>query len=521
MSDVSTRIIELGQCVDNKDPLGLGRIRVQSHGGGAGPSAGAFAYTPWDSKDPFIANPFLPANINYIPLIGQSVKIINYDPVKDVVNREYISGPFTTTHDFNTQVFSSQVNNTTYGGPNADLPKIVNQNDGQIIDSFVKSSIAKYEDYAVYGKNGSDVLFTENGLSLRGGKFVPKSISNGAQTFNMYNKPNMSNKIATLHLKKFDNKQEYYDETVTEFITESKTLRSIIEYSVDKFDGSNAIISFYVYLIKEFDSDKQATYGNIYSTNNPKLENAPIITGNTQLITTGTTEPTFTVPVSDILSNGVNGIYKKIRHTLKKIHNKTSLFHIDPSLPFSSVDLHPFYFRPTLSCVNSLLPTQNEINNRVIVFNNVTLGEGIGPKSGLVYDKARMSPTTKPITKTVTKLREVPRFEQTLSSLKSDKIFLLSPESNPPENEIAIDFSKLEKYELSQENYMTDILPKTYSSVRGETLIRLIESIINLIFSHQHNLVGPPVPSDPNYIKLMKLMETMKQDILNNSIRIN
>jgi hypothetical protein len=132
-----------------------------------------------------------------------------------------------------------------------------------------------------------------------------------------------------------------------------------------------------------------------------------------------------------------------------------------------------------------------------------------------------MTPTAKPITKTVTKLRETANSEQTFSSLKSDKIFLLSPESNPPEKQIGIDFSKLEKYELSQENYMNDILPHTFSSVRGETLIRLIESIINLIFSHQHNLVGPPVPSDPNYIKLMKLMETMKQDILNNSIRIN
>lgn len=519
MSDVSTRIIELGLCSDNRDPLGLGRIRIQTFGNGSGPSAGALKYEPWDDKDPFIAIPFLPANINYVPLIGQSVKIINYDPIKDTVNREYISGPFTTAHDFNTQVYASQVKNTTYGGADSELPKIVNQKDGQIIDTFAKSSIAKYEDYAVYGKNGSDVLFTENGLSLRGGKFVPKTMV--AQTPNMFNKPYMSNKMATLHLKKYTNKLEYYDETTTELITESKNLKSIIEYSIDKFDGSNAIISFYVYLIKDFDNGKQAVYGNIYNTNNPKLENSPIITGNTQLITTGTTEPTFTVPVYDILSNGVNGIYKKIRHTLKKIHNKTSLFHIDPLLPFSSVDLHPFYFRPTLSCVNSILTTQDEINNRVIIFNNIILASGIGPKSGLVYDKTKMSPTTKPITKTVKKLRDTPSSEQTFSSLKSDKIFLLSPESNPPEKQIAIDFSKLEKYELSQENYMNDILPHTYSSVRGETLIRLIESIINLIFSHQHNLIGPPVPSDPNYISLMKLMETMKQDILNNSIRIN
>lgn len=521
MSDGSTRIIELAQCVDNKDPLGLGRIRTQTFSGGAGPSAGAFAFTPWDDKDPFIANPFLPANINFIPNEGQSVKIINYDPVKDIVNREYIAGPFTTTHDFNSQVFSNQVRNTTYAGADTESPKLVDKNSGEIIDSFVKSSIAKYKDYAIYGKDGADVLFTEGGLSLRGGKFLPKNMLLGTQTTNMFNKPYMSNKTATLHLKKYDNKQEYYDDTITEFVTESKTLRSIIEYDIDKFDGSNAIISFYVYLVKDFDNNKQAIYGNIYKTNNSKLEKCPIISGNTQLITTGTTEPTFTVSVSDILSNGINGIYKKIRHTLKKIHNKSTLKHINPYLPFSDVDLHPFYFRPTTGTTNTTLSTQGEINNRVEIFNNVILGAGVGPKSGLVYDKSKMTPTTKSVTKTVTRLRNSPRAEQTFSSLRSDKIFLLSPETYPPEKDLAIDFNKLDRYELSQENYMTDILPRTYSSVRGETLIRLIESIINLIFSHQHNVVGPPVPSDPNYIKLLKLMETMKQDLLNNSIRIN
>ena len=521
MSDGSTRIIELGQCTDNKDPLALGRIRVQTFSGGAGPAAGAIPYVEWDEKDPFIANPFLPANINYIPKIGQSVKIFNYDPVKDVVNREYISGPFTTTHDFNTQQFSNQTRNTTYAGPDTESPKLVNKKDGEIIDSFVKSSIAKYDDFAIYGKDGSDVLFTENGLSLRGGKFVPKSILNGIQTFNMYNKPYMSNKTATLHLKKFENKQEYYDDPVTEFVTESKTLRSIIEYNIDRFDGGDTTISFYVYLIKEFDSNQQSTYGNVYKTNNPKLEKAPIIATNTQLITTGTTEPTFTVTVLDLLSIGVNGVYKKIRHVLKKIHNKSTLNHINPSLPFANVDLHPFYFRPTSGCTNVTLSTQGELDNRVLIFNNVILATGVGPKSGLVYDRFKMTPTTKAVTKIIKKLRNTPRSEQTFSALKSDSIFLISPESNPATNDVAIDFSKLEKYELTQNNYMNDILPHTYASVRGETLMKLLESIVNLIFSHQHNVVGPPVPTDPNYVKLVNLMTTMKQDILNNSIRIN
>lgn len=522
MSDNSTRIIELGICVDNKDPLGLGRIRVQTFSGGAGPAAQAFNYEPWDEKDPFIALPFLPHNINYIPLEKQAVKIINYDPVKDVVNREYISGPFTTIHDFNNQVFSSQTKHTTYGGADTESPKIVNKVDGEIIDAFAKSSIAKYEDYAIYGKNGSDILFTENGISLRGGKFLPKTMLSKISTPNIVNKPYMSENTANLYLKKFDDFREEYYEDVTEVVTEATSLKSIIEYSIDKFDGSNAVIKFYVYLIKGFSDASQSAYGGIYRTDNPKLSTVPLYSNVTQLVTDGTNLTyTFKYTIYDILSDGINGIYKKIRTVLKKIHTKTSLRHIDSGLQFADDDLHPFYFRPTLECSTRTGLTSNEITNRVTVFNNIVLAYGVGPKNGLVYSRFSIDPPTKISKKRVKKIKIIPRAEQTFSALKSDKIYLLSPKAIPPTNTLSIDMKKLNSYELTHENYMEDIQPHTYSLVRGDKLLDIIESIVDLIYSHQHNVVGPPVPSDPNYIRLQLLMKTIKEDILNDQIRIN
>jgi len=520
MSDNSTRIIELGICIDNKDPLGLGRIRVQTFSGGAGPAAQAFKYEPWDEKDPFIALPFLPQNINYIPLEKQSVKIINYDPVKDIVNREYISGPFTTIHDFNNQVFSSQTKHTTYGGADKESPKIVNQNDGEIIDGFAKSSIAKYEDYAIYGKNGSDIILTENGVSIRGGKFLPKTMLNKIWTPNISNKPYMSEKSANLYLKKFDDLREEYYENVTEVVVESRSLKSIIEYDISKFDGSDSVINFYVYLIKGATDSTKTAYGNIYNTDNPNLSTVPLYDNVTQLITTGSTY-TFSFTVYDLLSNGVTGIYKKIRKTLKNIHTKLSLNHIDSSLPFKDEDLHPFYFRPTVECATRTGLNQSEINNRVEIFNNIVVATGVGPKSGLVYSKYSLNPPIKTVTKNVRKVKITPRKEQTYSALKSDKIYLLSTTSTPPTNELSIDNKKLNPYELTHENYTDDINPHTYATVRGDKLVELIESIVNLIYSHQHNVVGPPVPTDPNYIRLQVLMSSIKKDILNDQIRIN
>ena len=108
-------IIELAIVDDNIDPKGIGRIRVKLTGDPTGPIEKSTDYEPWSQNDPFIALPFLPTNLNFIPQKGQTVKIINYDPENKLINREYIAGPFTTVHDFQSQINARQVEDTTYG----------------------------------------------------------------------------------------------------------------------------------------------------------------------------------------------------------------------------------------------------------------------------------------------------------------------------------------------------------------------------------------------------------------------
>ena len=98
------KIIDIAKCVDNKDPLGIGRIRFSRFNDLTGVIENAITYEPWSDRDLFIAQPFLPSNINFIPDEGQSIKIINYDTDKKTVNIEYVSGPFTTMYDFNGQI---------------------------------------------------------------------------------------------------------------------------------------------------------------------------------------------------------------------------------------------------------------------------------------------------------------------------------------------------------------------------------------------------------------------------------
>ena len=108
------QIIDVGECIDNIDPKGIGRIRYKGYSLLISEIAGSTEYEKWDENDPFIALPFLPLHINIIPQINQSIKIIRYDSEKPSQNVEYLAGPYTSPHDTQNQSFTAQNKYTTY-----------------------------------------------------------------------------------------------------------------------------------------------------------------------------------------------------------------------------------------------------------------------------------------------------------------------------------------------------------------------------------------------------------------------
>jgi len=500
------KIIDIAICVDNFDPKGLGRIRCVRYATWVGQQEKALDYKSWSDDDLFTAIPFLPLNINFIPEKGQTVKIVNYNTDKETVNTEYISGPFSTMHDFNSQTHSAQVENTTYG--------IGAKHGEDVFDSTKESgyknpksegAFAKTTDYGVYGKYGSDVIFTENGLQLRGGKLISKKAATTGQKITSVSQPIMTEKSSNLYLKKFSTKKEFLEEKNKEKTISVSDLKYIVEYSVEDFIKSSTQIKFYVYELMK-------PYGNLYRTDNPKLYESPFIDGYYKLINSDgtTTSPTFTLS-----SESIEETYSIIRDALKTLHQK-NLKEFNPVLP--DMDLHPFYFRPTLESKTRVITGYEE--NRKTIFNNVYINSKCGPQNGLVFSMTSVNPPEITVVKKEKTLKDYPiSSEQTFAALKSDKIFFLSTDTN--ESNKTIDFSTFNKYELTQENYLVNIDPNTYSTVRGENLLELLKAMIDLINGHQHNLIGPLVKRDPNYTRLMKLYESLENDLLNKSIRIN
>ena len=85
-----TQNIYFGVCLDNKDPLMLGRVRIaprnededqtkKSIKGFDENSKTPFKNGPWSPKDPFVFLPLLPYFINQVPIPGENVLLFYFD----------------------------------------------------------------------------------------------------------------------------------------------------------------------------------------------------------------------------------------------------------------------------------------------------------------------------------------------------------------------------------------------------------------------------------------------------------
>jgi hypothetical protein len=506
------KIIDIGKCIDNVDPLGIGRIRIIRYNEYTGQKEKAIDYEPWSDRDLFIANPFLPNNLNFIPEINQSVKIIQYNSDKDTVNVEYIAGPFTTMYDYNGQTYSQQVAITTYGSPTERKPKIRN-NSGEFINKKSENTFSKERDFAIYGKNNSDVLFTENGLQLRGGKLLSKEAASVSNREILLNYPIMARKSSRLYLKKFPKKMSIEEVVVKNNTSENKDLKYIVEYNIDKLinlsDENSAKIDLFVYKVV-------SPFGDEFKTN-VFTEHSQV---NQSLVKLINTENNSTTPTYTVTASSVNDIYREIRDKIFLIHDKdlTELNEV-----YETEDTHPFYFRPVNEFKTRILSTQEEKDNRQLILNNINILR-VGPSSGLIWSKTRAKNEIKEVETIEERIKIDPNSpEQTFGAVMADKIYLLSTDLGTNESNDPIPFFDLNGYDLTQQDYIKRIEPATFSTVRGENLLRLLNKMIEVIFTHRHNplmpIVGQYDYTDGNELK--ELFKTIENDILNKSIRIN
>jgi uncharacterized protein YlaN (UPF0358 family) len=467
-------------------------------------------YTEWDSKDPFIAIPFLPGHINIIPQYGQSVKIIQYDTDKDFQNVEYVSGPYTSPHDFESQSFTAQHQDTTYGGVIVEgLPDLKDKG-GNYIDRKSYGTMADLNDTALNGNYGSDIVFTKNGMMLRGGKLINKDVPNPKFRQRLSEVPLLSEKMSRLGLKKFPRTMEVKDEKIKITKIPVAKINHLIEYSLDNLTTPTEI-KINVYKILDtygpvFDSNyfNESSYVDVTDTKKVKIYNDGTITGST-----------ITVSVTS-----VQDAYIEMRELLYTL-SEEGLSKFNTSYPKD--DIHPFYFRPAEELKTRVTTNPTEISNRTKFINGIQVKGvgGVGLGSGLIFSKQFATPPTKNSEKTIKVLKaQNNKGEQTFANLVADKVYFVSTSTNKGPKK-SIDFSKIDNYEYTQEDYLIEMEPCTYSTVRGEVLIQVIKTMYRFLVGHVHGWAAPGHMTTEDMSILKNLIDSMDNDLINNSIRIN
>lgn len=520
------KIIDIGICIDNVDPIGIGRIRCIDYDDYVSGKENTKNYKKWSEDDPFIALPFLPNNINFIPEIGQAVKIIRYDVTKTTVNQEYIAGPFTTRFDFNGQTYSQQIAPTTFGAGIKDMTEIVSNGE---LPADCKGTLPKNEDYSISGKFGSDVVLTENGMVLRGGKMLSKQGATPKERTRMSSYPVSANprKVAKIQLKKFPEKRVLKKDIEKRVVYETTNLKYIVEYDVDSVTTPTQI-KFFIYKVKD------GVYGDFFKTNVfnqfTDISSAPVklLNGDDTTSTATITINTSSIPefTGLTINQKISVICSEIRTKLLdiKTNGLGDLLDVDTRKKFDSdaemSNIYPFFFRPKKSLIEMVPSNNSEEERKNDLLTGIKLSKGI-QQSGLVWSDVRFSPpsnTKDVITESVVKDNN--SREQTFSSIVSDRLLLLSTDTNSPNK--SIEFETLNNYEYTQDDYISKIIPNTYAVVRGEVLLQFLSTVYEVLLTHTHNINKPYARADYDaHNRLVDLYNKLENELLNKSVRTN
>ena len=143
----------------------------------------------------------------------------------------------------------------------------------------------------------------------------------------------------------------------------------------------------------------------------------------------------------------------------------------------------------------------------------------------MIFSKEFANPLPSIKTKTIKVLRpEDNKGEQTFANLVADKVYFVSSSTNKGPKK-SVDFTKINNYEYTQEDYLIEIEPSTYSTVRGEVLIKILKKMYEFLVGHVHPFHGlPPVPVATNGSDIPSILNEIQQasqKILNGNIRIN
>jgi hypothetical protein len=521
--DNEYQIIFPGIVFDNDDPMMLGRLRIIPETEDYSSLIASVENwneetDKWTSKDPILFLPLLPFFLNQIPKIQEYVNIIYQNKRFDKENRFYIQGPISSPLSSGLEYFEAAKSYLATGVRYQETVSLRNPLDGSYKEG-VEGIFPKPGDNSLLGRGTADVVVKENEVLVRAGKssqLQPETL------------PQANEFRAFLQLSNF---------------TQETILGEPIERAVFR-ENVSVVKKLVIWHIDTLSNYTTNNFSGSISLHNVK----PSEKVNTKNFKKSTI--TKLVPGDDyeaaletitFVNVPFDTIIYEINSFIKGVFNQTQ-----PDLTgytFNELnfrDTFPFVVTPSKETFNtgqkfSTGGTVTEIaetNNYLRFQNKITLVQGNGAKGYfLVSGRANNNtPLIGPQSDIVTEKVEPISFNNSPISygvLGAQKLYLLSQDSaNPIGKKIDL---KNTIYGIPQDKFVgssSSIQSQTYSMIRGEELIKLLNKMYSFLESHVHPFPGMrPVPiatkNGQSIAEIGQIIANASNTILNQNIRIN
>jgi hypothetical protein len=512
------KIIFEGECLDNKDIIGAGRIRAKLLTENEGDRDESIQYTKWGEKDPFVYRPLLPWSINQLPEPGEFV-ILFYSNLaqKGNKNKFYIGGITSSPTKAKNEPLYDAYEISDMGTRNKQSLVLYNE-DGTSVIPTIEGIWSNPTDVKIHGRGNSDIVVKKNSVELRAGKTITEIKPN------VY--PIKNDERAFLQLTQFD-KKTFFPSAQKRYTLNYKhtDIKKLVEYNIITTNSNqdSHTGSIYIYNLKP-DLRTNTKNFDIYS-NVDDLKGLPEV----QIDFTSYPEQKVINLIDDtlraLIAGDFNIIKSNIQYSTVTISTGLSNYKVDAN------NIFPFYFRPQPSLYN-IISTDNTTSTtqqrlfvgRLMAQIKVVPSDLIGGY-GLVYDvrggKIQQSVPFEPKQEIV-----IPKIEEqiknTVAIMGADTLYLLSHKSQK------ISTGKINLIDtlggIDETKVSDEIEPKTSSMVRGEELMDLLNIIVKFLLNHVHGYHGlPPDSESIDGVKKDKLFEELlnAEKILNKYIRIN
>ena len=511
--EIERQIIFKGQCIDNNDPMRLGRIRAilktenQKEREEANEIEGKKVYKEWDEKDPFVYKPLLPFFINTPPKNEEYVHLFysNLDR-RGSKDKYYIGGLFSSPTTTNFEPYDSAVTNIDEGSRNKKFQNLLSS-ETDFRNPKTKGIYSEPNDVSIDGRGTADIVIQDDTVVLRAGKNKP---------FKSRTLPNQNDNRSFLQLSNFFSDTETTSvESKYVFREENKKINTLVEYLITNPENDFDVFrgEIYIYDVRSF----SANTSNINVTYSIPESKKSLMT---TISFVGKTMNEVISLINKTLDNVIKGDIKgEINQNNENVtYEGNDIFR----------DQFPIYFRPTLNFFNKL---NQSINTNVTIKKNIVrLMDGVKsiPKQenggyGLIYDKKKgTSAPFKPKVETFNN-QNTTNSPKSVGILGSDELYILSHKTKKFTGE-KINLSDT-IYKIDESKVVDELLPKTSSLVRGEELLELIQLMVRFMLEHVHPWHQlPPDTETSSGVKSSDIrteLQNAYDKILNKKIRIN